>query len=236
MNKYYCVIKGRAPGIYDVWGGPDGAQAQVSGFSKAKHKSFYSKVEAEAWFAEHADEISNEEINNPEILEAELLDTLKTAGRELVYCLPVQPVSKIIPSATAIVTEVDDQLQLANLQNEAATSIHQLEMTALLQGILYFGGNKDAVFCSTSGNVVRAFTENWFQMWEASGWKTARGTTLMNLELWQQLKAVKDYFQPQVILVRETKAFPSVLAAKRLVNNKLMHNYYALNNYEAPNA
>src|SRR5262245_23991033 len=49
-RKYYAVVEGRKPGIYDEWFGSDGAEAQVKGFTNAVYKSFQSLTEAEAWF------------------------------------------------------------------------------------------------------------------------------------------------------------------------------------------
>ena len=44
--KFYGVAAGRKPGVYTDW---PTTQAQISGFSGAKHKSFKTKEEAEAF-------------------------------------------------------------------------------------------------------------------------------------------------------------------------------------------
>src|SRR5690242_11093598 len=51
-NKFYAVVKGRRPGIYDEWFGARGAEANVRGFAGARYKGFTSRGEAEAWFNE----------------------------------------------------------------------------------------------------------------------------------------------------------------------------------------
>lgn len=45
-KKWYAIAKGRSPGIYRTW---EEAEAQVTGFSGANHKSFRSHSEAETW-------------------------------------------------------------------------------------------------------------------------------------------------------------------------------------------
>ncbi len=51
--KFYVVWQGREPGVYTTW---DTCQAQISGFSGAKYKSFDSLAKAKAAFQENADE------------------------------------------------------------------------------------------------------------------------------------------------------------------------------------
>ena len=45
-KKFYAVLHGRQPGVYDSW---SAAEAQVRGFRKAKHRSFPTHAEAEDW-------------------------------------------------------------------------------------------------------------------------------------------------------------------------------------------
>ncbi|MEM9367856.1 MAG: ribonuclease H family protein [Planctomycetota bacterium] len=50
--KFYVVWEGRTPGVYQTWAA---CQAEISGFSGAKYKSFGSLKEAEAAFGQAAD-------------------------------------------------------------------------------------------------------------------------------------------------------------------------------------
>jgi len=45
-KRYYAVARGLKPGIYTTWGE---AESQVSGVANAKHKSFKTLPEAEAF-------------------------------------------------------------------------------------------------------------------------------------------------------------------------------------------
>ncbi len=51
--KFYVVWQGRAPGVYTSW---DACQAQISGYSSAKYKSFESLAQAKAAYQDAADE------------------------------------------------------------------------------------------------------------------------------------------------------------------------------------
>jgi ribonuclease HI len=50
-NKFYAVLKGRIPGIYESW---NVAKQQVDGHAGAKFRGFTSRVEANAWLAGRA--------------------------------------------------------------------------------------------------------------------------------------------------------------------------------------
>ncbi|KAI0799589.1 ribonuclease H-like domain-containing protein [Irpex lacteus] len=49
-SRYYAVAKGRQPGLYYTW---EDCQAQVDGFSGARHKKVRTYEEAKAWLASH---------------------------------------------------------------------------------------------------------------------------------------------------------------------------------------
>ena len=51
-KKYYMVVNGRRPGIYEEWFGEDGAAAQVENFPEAVYKGFVTREEAVAWLKE----------------------------------------------------------------------------------------------------------------------------------------------------------------------------------------
>jgi len=48
----YIVVQGRVPGVYTTWLGPDGAAAQVTGFTGALYKGFTNHQHAREWLNE----------------------------------------------------------------------------------------------------------------------------------------------------------------------------------------
>lgn len=55
-KKYYSVVRGYNPGIYNNWDDDDGAEEQVSGFRGAKHKSFPDLVSAKKYYKMYLNE------------------------------------------------------------------------------------------------------------------------------------------------------------------------------------
>ncbi len=51
--KFYVVWQGRSPGVYTTW---DACQAQISGYSSAKYKSFDTLAKAKSAYEQDADE------------------------------------------------------------------------------------------------------------------------------------------------------------------------------------
>jgi ribonuclease HI len=51
--KFYVVWQGRIPGVYTTW---DACQAQISGFSSAKYKSFDTLAQAKQAYQDNADD------------------------------------------------------------------------------------------------------------------------------------------------------------------------------------
>ena len=49
-KKFYAVVKGRKPGIYDLWFGKKGAEVQIKGFTGAEYKGFATLADAEQWY------------------------------------------------------------------------------------------------------------------------------------------------------------------------------------------
>ena len=49
-KKYYCVIKGRTPGIYTNW---EDCKAQVNGFKGSKYKGFTTMEQAQQYIADN---------------------------------------------------------------------------------------------------------------------------------------------------------------------------------------
>ena len=49
----YVVFKGRKPGIYHTWDGPDGCEAQTKGFKGVSYQGYSSRGDADAAWESH---------------------------------------------------------------------------------------------------------------------------------------------------------------------------------------
>ena len=52
-KNFYCVIKGRVPGIYNDW---ESCKAQVNGYKGSKFKAFKTMEEVEQYIEENKSE------------------------------------------------------------------------------------------------------------------------------------------------------------------------------------
>lgn len=68
MKKFYAVVQGRKPGIYDEWFGAHGAEVQITGFAGAVFKGFTVRRDAEAWFSKISAETTAGQQSMPFVL------------------------------------------------------------------------------------------------------------------------------------------------------------------------
>jgi len=62
-QKFFAVVRGQVPGIYEKWGGPGGAQEQVNRYKGALYKRCGTREEAEAFMSRPVSPVHAEEPN-----------------------------------------------------------------------------------------------------------------------------------------------------------------------------
>lgn len=72
------------------------------------------------------------------------------------------------------------------------TTISRMELIGPIEGLRRLNdiidpNFDDIVVISDSKYVVDAFRQDWVKNWKLNGWKNAKGKTVVNLDLWQQL-------------------------------------------------
>jgi ribonuclease HI len=74
---------------------------------------------------------------------------------------------------------------------EALTTNQRMELTAALRAVTALAGPLEVV--SDSTYVVNCFRDRWWAGWRARGWKSSKGTPVVNRDLWEPLvSAVVD--------------------------------------------
>lgn len=63
-KKYYVIVKGKKPGIYNSW---DEAKQQVNGFKGAIYKSFASHEEAQKYFSTSSENLNDEMFSDGDV-------------------------------------------------------------------------------------------------------------------------------------------------------------------------
>lgn len=69
MGKYYCVWKGRVPGVYESW---EDCKKQTDGFAGAEHKAFKTKQKAEEAFKQRSADFIGKNNFESELTEEQL--------------------------------------------------------------------------------------------------------------------------------------------------------------------
>lgn len=205
MKKVYAVRVGRKTGIFSTW---EECEAQVKGFAGAKFKGFTEMGEALAWLgtgspsseektASNADRKNRPEApsarakketfsftESPEATEKENVDyIIYTDGS----CLrnPDGPggwAAVLLKQATKETIELH--------AGSPSTTNNRMELSAAIEALSAIGEGDIALLYTDSQYLKNAFTKHWIANWKRNGWKTARGTDVLNKDLWLRLDAL----------------------------------------------
>lgn len=80
-KKFYAVVKGRTPGIYQNW---DSCEKNIRGYSGAKHQSFSNEEDAIAWYRANGGDMALLSVDKNETVFVE--DTVINKENRLVSC------------------------------------------------------------------------------------------------------------------------------------------------------
>ena len=205
-KKFYAVIKGRQPGIYQEWFGENGADAQISGFSGAIYKSFPTLVEAEQWFRRgreaysedtstqlNATEPSNEPDAQTEQDNTQLPQvTIYTDGA----CIKNPG-----PGGYGIV------LLYGKHRKELSggfrlTTNNRMEILAAIVGLKALKTRCNVTIYSDSRYLVDAMMLGWAERWRANNWRRTKTEMAINPDLWRQLLELCPQHQVKFVWVQ----------------------------------
>jgi ribonuclease HI len=206
-QKYYAVVVGRKPGLYDEWFGADAAEAQVKGLANAVYKSFQSRAEAEAWYRERAGRApANVQISRadePETDYYRLHQQALAAGKVVVYtdggCL-------VNPGAGGYGVVLLHQGRRKELSGGyARTTNNRMELIACIAGLRALKQPSAVLLFSDSAYVVNGIAKGWAQRWRANGWRreeAGRCQPVKNADLWGELLDQCARHQPEFVQLK----------------------------------
>ncbi len=171
-KKYYAVRRGRRPGIFRQWYGPDGAQVQVAGFPGAEFKSFGTQTEAEAF------------------LNATPAGAPGTSARD-------RSVIQVFTDGGAVgnpgpggygvvILRPDNEPQELSGGFEWTTN-NRMELLGCITALESLPGEEPVLLHSDSRYLVDAVNKGWARTWRRKGWKKANGEAALNIDLWKRL-------------------------------------------------
>ncbi len=192
-KKFYAVVVGREPGIYDNW---PRAKAQVDGFPGARYKGFADQAEARAWLAAGGGQSSAARNGNRKAATAAGSAT-RRPGR------PAEP----LPLPDGVVTIYTDGgaqgnpgpggygvVQLYNGQRRELsggfrlTTNNRMELMACIVALSELEQRDRPIrLYSDSSYVVNGIIKGWARGWRRRGWRKSDGQPALNPDLWERL-------------------------------------------------
>src|SRR5512144_1262151 len=197
-NKFYAVVKGHRPGIYDAWFGEHGAETKVRGFADARYKGFPSRREAEAWFTELSAETGTARQSRPTvsrkassrqpkpaIKERPDQSTAADNGRVVVYTDGGCSRNPGPGGYGVVVLYGDSRKELSG--GYAKTTNNRMELTACIKGLEALEQERPVTLFCDSQYVVNGIEKGWAQRWKRNNWKRNETEAAENSDLWAKL-------------------------------------------------
>jgi ribonuclease HI len=83
------------------------------------------------------------------------------------------------------------------------TTNNRMELTAIVESLRYIclkyvsreQSEKDFCIVSDSAYVINAVNSHWIMTWKSNGWKTTKGKTVKNRDLWQDFLRYLSYMK-----------------------------------------
>jgi ribonuclease HI len=192
-RKFYAVVRGREPGIYDEWFGQGGAEAQIKGIQGAVYKGFATQAEAEAWYTERAGHApalrltAGQPAAPPPRLSPDPDEAL-LAGKVVVFTDGACEGNPGPGGYAAVLRYGEQRKELAG--GFARTTNNRMELQAPIAALRTLKGRRAVLIYSDSSYVVNGFQKGWVQRWSANGWQREEGgrsAPLKNADLWRAL-------------------------------------------------
>ncbi len=171
-KKYYAVRRGRHPGIYRQWFGPEGAQVQVAGFPGAEYKGFGSLEEAEYFMRPHENEADQGRTHDDGVI------LVFTDGGAL---------GNPGPGGFGVVILEPDCPPRELCGGFELTTNNRMELMGGIAALEALTGNQAIILHSDSRYLVDAVNKGWARSWRRKGWRKSNGTPALNIDLWARL-------------------------------------------------
>jgi len=180
-KKYYAIVSGRKPGIYDNW---PAAQAQVAGYRGAKFKGFPTREEAEAW------------MKNP-IYAQSAGKKSRPAGQPAAETAPKDGEVTIYTDGGARFNPGPGGYGIVQIYNGERkelsggyklTTNNRMELMGCIVALRELvHRDKPITLYSDSSYVVNGIVMGWAKGWRKRGWVKADKQPAVNPDLWAEL-------------------------------------------------
>ena len=190
-KKYYAVIRGFRPGIYNAWYGPGGAEEQIKGFPKALYRGFGILQEARQW-------LKTGPVDNGDKKKGE--DSPRSLGRITVYTDGGCTNNPGPGGYGAVIIEGNQRTEIS--KGYRLTTNNRMELMACIAALKSLRNPGEVVVHSDSQYVVRGIEKGWAKKWRANGWMRTKTESAENADLWAELLALCDSRPVSFVWVR----------------------------------
>jgi ribonuclease HI len=203
MNNYYAVIKGYTPGVYETWGGLDGAQRQVAGYTGGLFLSFQTPEEALAWYQEKA-----QNSGLPEFLPKQQRNQIKHGRRIKAYQEGGKTVIYLSTSKTQQVGRCGWGVYVDHPGGPKSHSgsmnnvkSYKFDLIAIKKALQFASEYEGTVITMNFNMVAKAFDKGWPFDWRKNNWKNSKRQHPEEVELWKEILNLYESVEP-VLLVK----------------------------------
>ncbi|MFH1217253.1 MAG: ribonuclease HI [Pseudomonadota bacterium] len=180
-KKFYAVVAGYEPGIYDNW--PE-AQAQVKGFAGAVYKGFEGRAEAEAWLKKPEYGRKKEKSATGK---KELVAPAEAGEGEIVIYTDGGSINNPGPGGYGVVM-IHDGRRLEFSGGFRLTTNNRMELMGCIVALRQLKERDKRIrLYSDSSYVVNGIAKGWAKNWRRKGWIKSDGKPAINPDLWAEL-------------------------------------------------
>lgn len=210
-KKFYAVVKGRKPGIYETWFGPGGAHEQVMSFPGAVYKGFANLLEAREYIAgAPGSRRSGKQAvkGRPGLLPQKAAQQKETpAGSSHEDEVAVYSDGGCInnPGPGGYGTVIIDGEKRTELSGGfRLTTNNRMELLGSIMGLKSLGRkpDKQVKVYTDSRYVVNGISKGWARKWRKNNWMRDAKHRAENVDLWAILLDLCDVYSPEFIWVK----------------------------------
>jgi ribonuclease HI len=197
-KKFYAVARGRRPGIYTQWFGPDGAQAQVTGFQNARYKGFATRSEAETFLKKG----ESQPVVGPGKVKSSAPEkhSPPASGPRVEVYTDGGALGNPGPGGwAAVILDSDPPTEISGGYRH--TTNNRMELTAVIMALRRFKTPTAVRLHTDSRYVVDGITKGWARRWRDQGWMRNRREPAINADLWADLLALCQFHDVHFVWV-----------------------------------
>ena len=205
-KKFYAIVKGTQPGLYDDWAK---AAPHVQGFAGAVYKGFTSVDEATTWFEEHAGQPPSLFFAAPSPTASPIKKTTRhtdalTDGKVVIYTDGGADPNPG-PGGFGVVMLFGAPPKTARKELSGGfvrTTNNRMEIRACIAALSELKRPSDVVIYTDSQYLANAIEKNWAITWREKGWRLSTGQPAVNADLWAQMLDLLEQHTVEFVWVK----------------------------------